>query len=127
MNPKTTKSINLFATVLFTIAGLTCLGLAAYLTVKPAPAKAAQYLAHPVDKVGCMKALQSLGFEVKNEKPVGSRSYMTAHTSDLDSPPKEWVDRASLGIAACHVPLKSFCMGSGCTSSGITFTVEFPE
>lgn len=123
MNPKATKNINLFATIIFSIAGLACTGLAAYMTVKPAPAKQAQYVKHRMDKTGCLKVAQELGFNI--QKTEGSLS--TLYSTDLDSSPKELVDKASLVIASCKAPMERFCMGEGCPTPGLTFILNFAE
>lgn len=123
MNPKATKNINLFATVLFTLGGFACLGLAGYLTLTPAPPKQAQYISQRADKPGCLKAAREMGFEVTKAET----SMVNIHSSDLDSSPKEIVDKASLVIAACHVPMRSFCMGEACPAPGITFMLQFND
>lgn len=122
MTPKSLKSLNLFTSVVFTLAGVVCLSLAVYLTVVPKPAKQTQVVRALPDRAGCERALRELGFSVSTGK--GNR--VLAHTPDLVTPPKEWVDKASLGIAACHLPMQSFCIGEGCSPPGISFELVVP-
>jgi len=123
MNPRVSRNVNLFAAALFVFGGLICAGLEVYLTVKPADSKESQYIKPQPDKLGCVKALQELGFETK--KP--SAYIVAGHSHNLDESPKELVDRASLGIAACKVPMRTFCMGEECAEPGISFTLDFSD
>ena len=132
MTPTQLKAVNTTAAVVFSMTGLACFALAGYLALTPAPPRAAQYLQRTPDVANCLQVLHSLGMTAQKE----SANRIKAHVeqSVVDQNPKEYLELASVGIATCKLPLRSFCMGIGCKASdklplssdstGLTFLLD---
>jgi hypothetical protein len=115
MTPTQLKVVNSTAAVLFGLAGLFCFGLAAYLVLTPAPARPAQYLKRTADIPHCLQALTKLGLATNRQGETHIQ--VEVPQSSVDENPKEYLDKASVGIAACKMQLRRFCMGSDCSTS----------
>lgn len=109
MSPSVQKSVNLFATILFVLGGIFCFGLTAYFAITPAAPKPAKFISATPDIDGCQIALTQLGFKVEH-KNVN----LIINTLNIEKDPQATVEKASIGIALCHMSLKKFCMGESC-------------
>ena len=116
MTPTQLKAVNTLAATVFALAGVACFGLAAYLALTPAPPKAAQYVKRTPDAAHCMDALRELGMTVDKTGPNLVKAQVSQ--TEVDQNPKEILDLASVGISACKLPLKAFCMGTACVNQG---------
>jgi hypothetical protein len=112
MTPTQLKAVNTIAATVFGLTGVACFALAAFLAFKPAPPKEAQYVKRTPDVAHCMQALKDLGMTVEKTGPHLVRAQVPQ--SVVDQNPKAVLDVASIGIAACKLPLKAFCMGTEC-------------
>ena len=112
------KSFNLTVTAFFSLIGVACLGMAVHHAFVPMPEKQAEFVEIPVDMDGCIVALQKLGFSAKTQN-----TSIVAQAYSLDNA-QEVLDKASLGIAACRIPLASFCAGEGCETPGVSFVLN---
>lgn len=112
MTPTQLKAVNTLTAVIFGLAGTACFGLAAYLALTPAPPKQVQYLKRTPDAANCTHVLQELGMTVQKTGPNIVEAQVGR--ADVDGNPKQILDLASIGISACKLPLKTFCMGSSC-------------
>ena len=113
MTPTQLKAVNTIAATVFGLTGIACFALAAYLALTPAPAKSAQYVKRTPDAAHCMQALRDLGMTVDKTGPNLVRAQVSQ--AEVDQNPKEVLNLASIGISACKLPLRTFCMGTACT------------
>jgi hypothetical protein len=51
------------------------------------------------------------------------KNEVTARQSELTDPQGQ-LEQATLAIAACKLPLKTFCMGTDCDGTGLAFTLS---
>jgi hypothetical protein len=103
----------------FLVLGVTAWALTVYFGLTPAPAKPHPVsLAPTVDLNSCRSLLQRLGYSATVQK-----NEVTARQFELADPPGQ-LEQATLAIAACKLPLKTFCMGTDCDGTGLTFTLS---
>ncbi|MBC8738481.1 hypothetical protein F6X40_17030 [Paraburkholderia sp. UCT31] len=115
MTPQALKTANTAAAVLFVLAGFSCFGMAGYLALTKPPAKESKYVQRIPDKKGCKDALAAQGFHA-TEGADGKVIF--ASVTGLKDEPKRQLQEATMAIAMCHMPLKSFCMGLTCVKAG---------
>jgi hypothetical protein len=131
MTPTQLKVVNTIAATAFSLTGIVCLVLAGYLVLTPAPVRQAQYVKRTPDTAHCIQVLHDLGFIAQKD---GVLIQARIAQTDVDQNPKGIIDVASVGIAACKLPLKVFCMGTACaqtskpgviqTPAGMTFSLD---
>jgi 5-enolpyruvylshikimate-3-phosphate synthase len=123
MTPTQLKIVNTVAATAFSLTGVVCLVLAGFLAMTPAPVQHAQYVKRTPDVAHCIQALHELGISARKE---GVLIDATVPQTDVDQNPKATIDAASVGIAACKLPLKAFCMGTACTQPGKSGNAQTP-
>lgn len=119
MNVARQRVLNVLTGVVFALLGCAAYGAAAYLVlVPPKPILGVESL--EVDTKPCMQMLTRLGFQVTKQK-VELRA---EKRGGLENAERLLAD-ASIGIAACGLPLTRFCMGTGCQAPAIPDGISF--
>jgi hypothetical protein len=119
MTPETKKKFNITAGSIFGVLGLTCFAVAAYVASVPAAPKPAPVSPMPiVNASSCRDTLLQMGYTATLANGGG----VTAKDNSIDDP-QAALTKATAAIGLCELPLGEFCMGSGCTEPGVTFTL----
>lgn len=119
MTPTGAQKFNTVMGALTLLTGVTLIGASLYVAVVPSKPKPYPMLDVPAPDVeSCRAALARMGFVATLGNNV-----LTAQQPNLDDPQAQ-LERASFAIAACKLPMQSFCMGSACERYGITFVLE---
>jgi len=119
MTPQAVKRTNIVASALFIGGGLVCFAMAGFLLAVPAKPRIASYIGATPDVPGCVVALKHQNFDVKADG-----SHLITAKAFLQPNAYDQLQQASLAIALCHMPLKTFCMGSDCGSEGLSFVLD---
>lgn len=118
MTPERKRRFNTFMGSGFILLGLLAWGLTVYFSLTPAPPRPHPVnLAPMVDPASCRSLLQRLDYRVTIQNGA-----VVATQPGLANP-KEQLEQATLAIAACKMPLSTFCMGTDCDGAGLTFTL----
>lgn len=119
MNVAHQRVLNILAGALFALLGFACYGGAAYFaTVAPKPVMGPDSL--KLDTRACKQTLSRLGFQVTEH----SSELRAQKTNGLENPERLLAD-ASIGMSSCGLPIKRFCMGSGCEPPAVPNGIFF--
>lgn len=120
MSPEAKKKFNTVFGAGFIAAGLMSWMIAAYFAYTPKePIKLETATAAPIDLNSCRNALGSMGYETQLKDNL-----ITAYEALSSDDVKRQLEKASLGVAVCKLPLESFCAGEGCERLGLSFTLK---
>lgn len=122
MNPEKQRSYNtVFGGIFLSVGILAWLGAIFFAVFPNEPAPAPVKAQAPIDMDSCRAALSTLGYSASIENKVQIKAYEA-----LSNDPKEQLEKASLAAVICKVPMREFCMGSGCPRPGVTLTLTAP-
>lgn len=97
-----------------------CLGTTTYLALNPLPAIPAPVSGVPtIDKESCRSLLGQLGYNTS----VSNGEVQAQLAPDALEDPQNQLRVASMGISACKLNLKKFCMGTACETPGLSFSL----
>lgn len=123
MTPESRKTFNTYMGLLLILLAFGCFGLGGYMIFVPAKEKSAPLPAvATLNKQPCIDGLTALGF---NAASIGADIRVTGR--DTEALPLDRLKSASLGIAMCHLYLKSFCMGPSCPDPSAMSFVLTPD
>jgi hypothetical protein len=118
MTPLQRRAFNTYFGGLLLVLGLGAWGIAGYFAAvprAPAPPKVATVA---IDTASCQIALTELGYSVTDR---GSEIIVF---EPLGSMPREQLEKASIAVTLCRLPLATFCMGEGCSRPGVHLTLR---
>lgn len=119
MTPDTNRKLNGTAGSVFAVLGLICFAVAFYAATVPALPKPAPVSPQPiVNASSCRDVLTQMGYTA-----TLANGGVTAKDGSLDDP-QAALTKATAAIGLCKLKLAEFCMGSGCTDPGLTFTLS---
>ena len=123
MSPEQKRKFNTVFGGVFMVTGIFAWALTAYFAVTPNPPKPAPVVSGvTIDLASCQSSLRTLGYTVTmKDKDI------TAHEELSIPDPKAQLDRATVAATVCRLPMKSFCMGTGCEKPGVTIVVSADE
>lgn len=124
MSPEINRKFNIGAGSFFLVMGLAGWALAGYYAATPNEAKPHPVTAeNKIDLGSCRALLGTLGYSASiTAKKDAVRAY-----EGFKESAKDQLERATLAMGLCKLPLKSFCMGEGCDTPGISFELGFED
>ncbi|MDO8416274.1 MAG: hypothetical protein Q7S87_08705 [Agitococcus sp.] len=122
MTPEQNRKFNTTFGSVFLCVGALAWSLTVYYALVPnPPAPLPSFDGAKVDIASCRTALESWGYRAQL-----LNGDVTAFES-LSGSPQLQLDKATMAITVCKLPLKSFCMGEGCEAPGLTLVLQSPK
>jgi hypothetical protein len=119
MSPEQKRKFNTGVGSIFLGLGAIGWGLTAYYALVPNPPAAPMIAEAPkVDIASCRAALDSWGYQATQVKDT------VLAFENLAPNPQLQLDKATMAVVVCKLPLKSFCMGEGCETPGLSFSLQ---